>query len=74
MGLLPELSMAWAAVDHRLFMWHYDRWVLAECYLGLIVDACLGQPITCRAKPNCFLQRILCGKPDLAHQAASVKL
>eukprot|EP00891_Asterochloris_glomerata_P006724 jgi/Astpho2/6724/Aster-06743 len=25
MGALPELRMAWAAVDNRLFMWHYDR-------------------------------------------------
>ena len=74
MGALPELRMAWAAVDNRLFLWHYDRWVLSGCHLGLTVDACTGQPITCRAMPNCFLQRILCGKAVLAHQAAFVKL
>ena len=74
MGALPELRMAWAAVDNRLFMWHYDRWVLVECHLGLVVDVCMCKPTTCRAKPKCFLQRILCGKPVLAHQAAYGKL
>lgn len=69
MGALPELRMAWAAVDNRLFMWHYDRWVLAKCHLSLIVYACVAQPITCGAKPACFLQRSLCGNPVLAHQA-----